>query len=131
MASGKRPDCDLWMWDGAGEYEGVLLKLEEGAFSARIRQVKKGGTTVAELGRRIPASTPDAQKQFCQRKFLAHFKGTAEGTLFEAEISSIQVSTQGDFDYLLSGKFKAIDGKQLDLLRQLSADSGDSRTRTA
>jgi len=123
MASGKRGECDLWMWDGAGEYEGLLLKVDEEAFSARIRQVKKGETSVSGLGRRLPAGTPDAQRQFCQRKFLAHFKGTAEGTLFEAEIASVQVSASGEFEYLISGKFKALGEKQLDLLSRLTVDA--------
>ena len=126
MASGKRGDCDLWMWDGAGEYEGLLLKLDEGAFSARIRQVKKGNTSVSGLGRRLPAGTSEAQRQFCQRKFLAHFTGTAEGTLFEAEIASIQVSAVAEYDYLVSGKFKALDEKQLELLRTLSAETAEA-----
>jgi hypothetical protein len=126
MASGKRGECDLWMWDGAGEYEGLLLKLDEGTFSARIRQVKKGVTSVSGLGRRLPASTPDAQRQFCERKFLAHFKGTAEGTLFEAEVASVQVSAQSEFEYLISGKFNVLDEKQLEVLRTLSDEVADA-----
>ena len=126
MASTKRGDCDLWMWDGAAEYEGLLLKLEEAAFSARIRQARKGASSVSGLGRRVPASTPEAQRQFARRKFLAHFTGTAEGTLFEAILSSVQGSGEGGFEYLVSGTFKALDEKQLEVLRRLSVQNAAS-----
>lgn len=123
MASRKRSECDLWMWDGAAEYEGVLLKLDEAAFSARIRQAKKGSTSISGLGRRVPGSTPDAQRHFARRRFLAHFTGTAEGTLFEAAISSVQGSAEGEFEYLISGTFSALDEKQLEVLRRLSVEN--------
>lgn len=123
MATLKRGECDLWMWDGAAEYEGLLLKLDEAAFSARVRQAKKGVTSVSGLGKRLPGSTPDAQRQFLKRKFLAHFTGTAEGTLFEAEVQSVQGSADGSFEYLISGKFNALDERQLEVLRTLSVEN--------
>jgi hypothetical protein len=121
MASGKRGECDLWMWDGATEYEGQLLKLDEKAFTARLRQAKKSSPAPA-LGKRLPSSTPEAHRQFTRRRFLAHLSGTAEGTLFEAEIENVQVSGDGQFEYLISGRFGTLDEAQLELLRKLSVE---------
>lgn len=122
MANTTRGDCDLWMWDGAAEYEGLLLKLDESAFTARLRQAKKA-STVAGLGKRLPSSTPEAQRQLTRVRFLAHFTGTAEGTLFEAHLQNVQVSGDGSFEYLVSGRFGALTEKQLELLRTLSVQS--------
>ena len=122
MAGGKRAECDLWMWDGAAEYEGLLLKLDEKSFTARLRQAKKAPSTVSGLGKRLPASTPEAQRQFTRRRFLARFPGTAEGTLFEAQIDSVQTSTEGAFEYLISGRFGTLDDAQLETLRTLSVE---------
>lgn len=111
-----RMSCDLWLWDGSTEYEGVLVRLEGASFSARVRQARKGA---ASLGRRIPLSYLDAQRVFARRKFLAHVKGAVEGTLFELEVDSVQGSSDGEFDYLLSGRFGALEEKQLETLRKL------------
>ncbi len=112
----KTPDCDLWLWDGATEFEGVLVRLEGAGFSARVRQVMKRPAT---LGRRVPASYLEAQRTFMKKKFLAHVKGAVEGALFELEVDSVQGSSDGDFDYLLSGRFGALGEKQLETLRKL------------
>jgi hypothetical protein len=122
MATEKRADCDLWMWDGAAEYEGMLLKLEESAFSARLRQVKKV-TSVTGLGKRVASSTPEAQRQLARRRFLAHLAGTAEGTLFQAHLDSVLASTDSAFDFLVSGRFAELTEKQLDMLRTLSVET--------
>jgi hypothetical protein len=122
MASGKRDECDLWLWDGAAEYEGLLLKLDETGFTARLRQAKKGATASSGLGKRLPSSTPEAQRQFTRRRFLAHVTGTADGTLFEARIENIQVSTDGEFEHLVAGRFAALDEAQLEVLRRLSVE---------
>ena len=123
MASGNRGECDLWMWDGAAEYEGLLLKLDEAVFSARLRQAKKGGSPDTGLGKRLPSSASDAQRQFTQRKFLAHFTGTAEGSLFEARITTVQASGHESFDYVVCGSFSPLDETQLELLRTLSVEN--------
>lgn len=122
MASTKRTDCDLWMWDGAAEYEGLLLKLQESAFTARFRQVRKVAST-SGLGKRLPSSSSEAQRQFSTRRFLAHLAGTAEGTLFEAHLDHVQISDNGDFDYLVSGRFGELSEKQLEMLRTLSVEN--------
>ncbi len=108
--------CDLWLWDGATEYEGMLVKLEGAAFSARVRQARKAAPL---LGKRAPLSYLEAQRVFARKKFLAHVKGAVEGTLFELEIDSVQGSSDGEFDYLLSGRFGALEEKQLETLRKL------------
>ena len=119
MAAGNRAECDLWMWDGANEYEGLLLKLEDRSFTARLRQARKTPSTVTGLGKRVGAS-PEAQRQFTRRRFLAHYEGAGEGTLFEAQIDSVQASADGPFDYLISGRFGILDDAQLETLRTLT-----------
>lgn len=111
-------DCDLWLWDGATEYEGRLVRFEERTFTARVRPVRQAGGT-AVLGKRVPTSVLDLQRLFTERKFLAHFKGTVEGSLFEAAIANVQRSSDGDYDYLLDGRFTALDEKQLEILSRL------------
>jgi hypothetical protein len=115
-------DCDVWLWDGSTEFEGLLLKLQDSSFSARLRQARKGGGTGTALGKRVAATYLDVQQQFLKKKFLAHFKGTAEGTLFEASIDGVQVSSDGDFDYVVSGRFGTLDEKQLEILRRMSVE---------
>lgn len=115
-------DCDVWLWDGSTEFEGLLLKLQDASFSARLRQARKGGAAGTTLGKRVAAAYLDVQQQFLKKKFLAHFKGTAEGTLFEASIDGVQVSSDGDFDYVVSGRFGALDEKQLEILRRMSVE---------
>jgi hypothetical protein len=124
MGTLKKNELDLWLWDGASEYEGILLKLEEASFAARVRQVRRGGAPLTgTLGKRVPGATLDVHRQFTQRKFLAHVKGTIEGTLFEAEIESVQTSQDGDFEQLIAGRFAALDEKQLELLRKMSVEN--------
>jgi hypothetical protein len=112
-------ECDLWLWDGGTEYEGALVRVEESGFTARVRQFRRSGTSGGSLGKRLPASCLDLQKQFLKRRFLAHLKGSMEGTLFEASVESVQISADGRFEYLLSGRFTALDEKQLESLRRM------------
>lgn len=120
MVSGKSDPCDLWLWDGAVEYEGLLLKLDESGFTARLRQTKKSPLPGGGLGKRLPASTPEAQRQFTRRRFLAHVQGTSQSTLWEARIENIQVSGDGEYEHLVAGRFEALTEDQLEVLRTLS-----------
>ena len=122
MANPKNTACDLWMWDGAGEYEGLLLKLENDAFTARLRQVRKT-STVSGLGKRLPAATPEAQRQFARRRFLAHVEGTAQGSLFEVRLDAVQPSSDADYDCIVSGRFGELNERQLEMLRTVSVEN--------
>ena len=113
-------DSELWMWDGATEYEGIFVKLDGADFAARVRQAKRPGTSV---GKRIAPSSLDLHKVFTQRRFLAHFRGSLDGTLLEAQIDSVQACTNGEHDYLLSGRFSKLDAKQLEILRKMSIEN--------
>jgi len=119
MAAAK-DDVELWMWDGATEYEGVFTRLDGEAFSARVRQARRSGVS---LGKRGGASSADLHRVFTQRRFLAHFTGSMDGTLLEAHIESVQASSDGAFEYLLSGRFAKLDEKQLGLLRKMSVEN--------
>ncbi len=116
----KGSDCDVWLWDGATEYEGAIVKVEETEFAARVRQARKDPAGV--LGRRVPATTIDLQRQFTGRKFLAHFRAAVEGTLFEAEIQNVQRSSDGEFDFLVAGRFAALDEAQRQALGKLATE---------
>jgi hypothetical protein len=111
---------ELWMWDGATEYEGIFTRLDGEAFSARVRQARRPG---ASLGRRGGASSLDLHQVFTQRRFLAHFTGSADGTLLEAHIEGVQASSDADYEYLLSGRFAKLDEKQLAMLRKMSVEN--------
>jgi hypothetical protein len=113
-------DSELWMWDGATEYEGIFVKMDGAAFSARVRPVRRGGTT---LGKRVNTSSLDLHRMFTTRRFLSHFRGSLDGTLLEAQIDSVQVCSNGEHDFLVSGKFAKLDEKQLDLLRKMSVEN--------
>jgi hypothetical protein len=129
MATGPaRSGCDLWLWDGSGEYEGLLVKFDESTFSARVRPVRKAEAGMV-LGKRVAAGYLEVQQQFVKRRFLAHFKGTVEGTLFEASIQSVQNSADGDFDYLVSGTFGALTEKQMEMLRKMSVEHQSERVK--
>jgi len=119
MAAAK-DDVELWMWDGATEYEGVFTRLDGEAFSARVRQARRSGVS---LGKRGGASSADLHRVFTQRRFLAHFTGSMDGTLLEAHIESVPASSDGAFEYLLSGRFAKLDEKQLGLLRKMSVEN--------
>jgi len=119
MAAAK-DDVELWMWDGATEYEGVFTRLDGETFSARVRQARRSGVS---LGRRGGASSADLHRVFTQRRFLAHFTGSMDGTLLEAHIEGVQPSSDGAFEYHLSGRFARLDEKQLALLRKMSVEN--------
>jgi hypothetical protein len=113
-------DSELWMWDGATEYEGIFVKLDGADFAARVRQAKRPGTSV---GKRIAPSSLDLHRVFTQRRFLAHFRGSLDGTLLEAQIDSVQACNNGEHDYLLSGRFSKLDAKQMEILRKMSIEN--------
>ena len=113
-------ESELWMWDGATEYEGIFVKLDGAAFSARIRQVRRGGTT---LGKRVNTSSIDLHKMFTTRRFLSHFRGSLDGTLLEAQVDSVQTCHNGEHEYLVSGRFSKLDEKQLEMLRKMSVEN--------
>ena len=113
-------DSDLWMWDGATEYEGIFVKLDGAEFSARVRQARRPG---ASVGKRIAPSSLDLHRVFTQRRFLAHFRGSLDGTLLEAQIESVQACHNGEHEYLLSGRFSKLDAKQLEILRKMSVEN--------
>ena len=115
-----RNDSELWMWDGATEYEGIFVKLDGEYFSARVRQARRSGSST---GKRISPSSLDLHKVFTQRRFLSHFRGSMDGTLLEAQIDSVQACNSGDHDFLLSGRFSKLDEKQLALLRKMSVEN--------
>jgi len=116
----ERNDSELWMWDGATEYEGIFIKLDGAEFSARLRQVRRPGTT---LGKRVATSSIDLHRMFTTRRFLSHFRGSLDGTLLEAQVDSVQVCTNGEHDYLISGKFSKLDAKQMELLKKMSVEN--------
>jgi hypothetical protein len=115
-----KSECELWMWDGATEYEGIFTRLDGEAFSARVRQARRAGTS---LGKRIAPSSLDLHRVFTQRRFLAHFAGSLDGTLLEAHIESVQACADGPYEFLLSGRFAKLDEKHLDLLRKMSVEN--------
>jgi hypothetical protein len=115
-----RNDSELWMWDGATEYEGIFVKLDGASFSARVRHPRRGGAT---MGKRLAPAALDLHKAFTQRRFLAHFRGSLDGTLLEAQIDSVQPCHTGEHDYLLSGRFSKLDEKQLAMLRKMSVEN--------
>ena len=116
----QKNDSELWMWDGATEYEGIFVKLDGAAFSARLRPVRRGGTT---LGKRISNSSIDLHRMFTTRRFLSHFRGSLDGTLLEAQVDSVQPCHNNEHDYLVSGRFSKLDEKQLELLRKMSVEN--------
>jgi hypothetical protein len=111
-------ECELWMWDGATE--GIFTRLDGEAFSARVRQARRAGTS---LGKRIAPSSLDLHRVFTQRRFLAHFAGSLDGTLLEAHIESVQACADGPYEFLLSGRFAKLDEKHLDLQRKMSVEN--------
>ena len=115
-----RNDSELWMWDGATEYEGIFVKLDGASFSARVRQARRGGTS---LGRRLAPSSQDLNRMFTQRRFLSHFRGSLDGTLLEAQVESVQASSAAEHEYLIAGRFSKLDEKQLETLRKMSVEN--------
>ena len=113
-------DSELWMWDGATEYEGIFVKMDGAAFSARIRQVRRGGAT---MGKRLTSSSLDLHRMFTTRRFLSHFRGSLDGTLLEAQVDGVQVCQNGEHDFLVSGRFSKLDDKQLEMLRKMSVEN--------
>ncbi len=119
-------ELDIWLWDGATEYEGKLVRIEEGRFAARVRQAKKDDGKVSGLGKRVPLSYLDLQRQFMGRRFLGHLEGFSQGTLVEAEVENVQRSSDGEFDYLLAGKYGSLDEAQMEMLSKLSIQNAAS-----
>ena len=97
---------EVWLWDGATQYEGRRVRLEGRRFAARVRprRVDAG----VGLGKRVPRSFLELQRQFRGRRFLGHLGVCAGAPLVEVEIESVQGSSDGAFDYLLSGTFRPL-----------------------
>ena len=94
---------DFWLWDGAVEYEGSLVKLDEGSFTAHVREARTGSGRAT--GRRLPLPHVELQRRFTGRRFLSYFKDCAEAT-FEVEIDAVQRSSVREFDYFVCGRFR-------------------------
>ena len=120
MAAEYEHSSDLWLWDGAAEYEGEFTRVDQPSFTARIRSARRGASTV---GRRLSASAPDLQRLFTQRRFLAHVTGGPQGALCEAVIQSVQACGDGEYEYLLSGRFDSLDPQQLEMLSRLPVEN--------
>ena len=110
-------DCDLWLWDGTAEYEGVLTKLEAGSFTVRVRPVKAAGGPLGR--RRATSSSMDLHRLFTQHRFLAHAGRPELAPLMEACIQAVQICGDGEFDYLLIGRLVPIDPRELERLAKL------------
>jgi len=119
----QKNDSELWMWDGATEYEGIFVKLDGATFSARLRQVRRGGSGTTLIGKRVASSSIDLHRMFTTRRFLSHFRGSLDGTLLEAQIDSVQACHNGEHEYLVSGRFSKLDESQLELLRKMSIEN--------
>ena len=117
---------NVWFWDGRVEYEGVLLKLDAGSFTARVRARGRGESGRSAMGKTVASSSLDLQRQFTHRRFFAHVRGEAPGSLFETSVHSVQRSSDGDFDYLLSGGMTPLDERQLDSLRREAIPLGET-----
>lgn len=109
---------DLWFSDGAGEFEGVLVKFDRGEFTARVRSVRRGAGSAGGMGKTLATSSLDLQRQFTNRRFLARVRGEAPGTLFQAAIHSVQRSSEDGFDYLLAGRMELLDEFQREAIRR-------------
>jgi hypothetical protein len=120
IGGGDRAMCDVWLWDGSTEYEGALVKVEGPGFAARLRQAQGGEGAPRRLGRRVPMTVMEQQRQFAGRKFLIHFGGPADASLYEAEIQSVQRSSDGEFDFLVCGRFAPLDARHQELLEKMS-----------
>jgi hypothetical protein len=111
-------DCDLWLWDGRSEYEGLLGRCEAGDFTARVRVRREPGATL--LGRRrTTASTMDLHRLFTQRRFLAHPEVPGFPPLLEACVTGVQVCGDGAFDFLLVGRLACLPPEELERLSVL------------
>lgn len=108
--------CDVWLWDGTAEYEGVVIRIRGEEFSARIRPAR---SVASGLGRsRTAASTLDLHRLFTRARFLAHLEGFAD-PLLEVRVTGVQCCRDGDFDYLLTARLVPLRPEDLEELSRL------------
>lgn len=119
--------CDIWLWDGSVEYEGSLVRLAEGEFTAHVREAKRKDDGRA-TGRRLPLPFVELQRRFVARRFLSYFKDCA-GQLFEAEIQAVQRSSTSGFDYFVCGRFRMTDERRAEMFRARAEETSTPQAR--
>lgn len=115
----QRP-CDIWLWDGRIEYEGVVAKFTEPDFTAHLRDAREAEPRLG-AGRRVPSTFFDLQRQFVGRRLLAFCRLSAEPQLQEAEITSIQRSSASGCDLFVAGRLRTLDASRLASLPPIPA----------
>lgn len=117
-AGGIGGEGEVWLWDGATQYEGQMVSLEDRRFAARVRARRKDPGP--GLGKRVPLPFLELQRQFRGRRFLGHLGVSAGAPLVEVEIENVQGSSDGTFDYFLSGTFRPLQGTSGEVLAKMS-----------
>jgi hypothetical protein len=108
--------CDVWLWDGTAEYEGVVIRTRGEEFSARVRTASAAASGLGR--RRAPASTLDLHRLFTRARFLAHLEGFAD-PLLEVRVTGVQCCRDGEFDYLLTARLVPLRPEDLEELSRL------------
>jgi hypothetical protein len=117
MNPGSLP-CDVWLWDGSSEYEGVVMAFDCGRFAAHIRQKSSASHAT---GRRLNTSFIDLQTFFVETHFYALCPRYAGTELQNSEITAAQRSGAPGFDFFVSGILRALDDEQRALLKSTPA----------
>lgn len=111
----RRRPCDLWLWDGTSTYEGVLILWKEPRIVARVRRVL--AVPASMLGR--PGSSPTLvlHRLLAERPLLACVSGIEGEGPFMAEITSVQRSSDADFNLMIGATLRAAEAGFLDSFR--------------
>jgi hypothetical protein len=87
------------MRQGSLEFEGSLVKLHGGRFSAHVRKADGRGT----MGRRLPPPYVKLRHSFVGLRFASCLKDWMDMS-FDVVIDSVQKSSAQGFDYFVSGR---------------------------
>lgn len=101
--------CDLRLRDGATQYEGAFSRLADGMFLAHVREVVSGAGR-ASGARSLVASPGEFQNRFLGRRFRADLPDCPEAA-FEAEIFSVQKSSESVFEFCVSGRLRPLEAE--------------------
>lgn len=112
----------IWLWTGQVEFEGELLTLNRPQLTARVRQVRRWALSTGAPGRSVPLHFLERQRELSRRLCFGQSPAILLGGLLEFRVETVQSSRDGQFDYVLAGRFSPVADEHLEALSRLDSD---------
>jgi hypothetical protein len=111
----------FWLWTGETEYEGLLLSVDGGRLTARVRPSERCSPENGASGSPVPLDVRERQRRLFRRVGFGQSPAILSGALLEFRIETLQPSQDARFDYVLAGTFSGVADEHLEALSQLNS----------